>query len=132
MSKASAAKKARRKRRLSARNDRWLPDDVQATVEGVQRIAVQINDRGWEFDRDFSTDSFVTWYYPPSSADVEDDAIEPVTRIWVTDPAEPHVLLVGSGPESEPAEYTFTVDELFARLDAIEAHRLGDPQPTLG
>ncbi|MDT5248129.1 MAG: hypothetical protein QOJ28_763, partial [Mycobacterium sp.] len=60
MSKSTAAKKARRKRRITARNDRWLPDDVQADVEGVARIANQIVGRGWEFDREFSTESFVT------------------------------------------------------------------------
>ena len=117
---------------MSARNDNWLPADVQATVAGVKRIATQINSRGWEFDSEFSTDTFITWYYPPSGADVADDAIEPVTRIWVTDPAEPHVLLVGTGPDSEHVEYSLTVEQLFAQLGTIESYRLGDPQPTLG
>lgn len=131
MGKATAAKKARRKRRMSARNENWLPPEVQATVAGVKRIATQINSRGWVFDDDFSTDTFITWFYPPSAADVDDEAIEPVTRIWVTDPAEPHVLLVGTGPDSEHVEYTLTVEQLFAHLDAIETYRLGEPQPTL-
>lgn len=131
MSKSTAAKKARRKRRLAARNDRWLTDDMQATVAGVELIAKQINSRGWEFDGEFSTDEFITWYYPPSGVDVDDDSAEPVTRIWVTDPAEPHVLLVGTTPESEHVEYVLTVEQLFAHLAVIEAYRLGDPQPTL-
>ncbi|MCP9272046.1 hypothetical protein [Mycolicibacterium arenosum] len=131
MSKSTAAKKARRKRRLAARNERWLTDDMQATVAGVELIAKQINSRGWEFDREFSTDEFITWYYPPSGVDVDDESAEPVTRIWVTDPAEPHVLLVGTTPESDHVEYVLTVEQLFAHLATIEEYRLGDPQPTL-
>jgi hypothetical protein len=130
VSKSTAAKKARRKRRITARNDRWLPDDVQADVEGVARIANQIVGRGWEFDSEFSTESFITWYYPPSGAELEDESIEPVTRIWITDPAEPHVILVGSSEAGR--DYTFSVDDLVARLDVIEAYRFGDPQPTFG
>jgi hypothetical protein len=130
VSKSTAAKKARRKRRITARNDRWLPDDVQADVEGVARIANQIVGRGWEFDGEFSTESFITWYYPPSGAELEDESIEPVTRIWITDPAEPHVILVGSSEAGR--DYTFSVDDLVARLDVIEAYRFGDPQPTFG
>ena len=130
MSKSTAAKKARRKRRITARNDRWLPDDVQADVEGVARIANQIVGRGWEFDGEFSTESFISWYYPPSGAELEDESVEPVTRIWITDPAEPHVILVGSSEAGR--DYTFSVDDLVARLDVIEAYRFGDPEPTFG
>ena len=132
MSKGSAAKKARRKRRLAARNDRWLPADVQADIEGVAQIANQIIPRGWEFDRDFSTEDFITWYYPPSGIEVDDDdeTTEAVTRIWVSDPAEPHVILVGSSVEA-PTDYTFTVEELFARLEELEAYRAGEPLPQL-
>jgi hypothetical protein len=130
VSKSTAAKKARRKRRISARNDRWLPDDVQADVEGVALIANQIVGRGWEFDGEFSKENFITWYYPPSAAEVDDEAVEPVSRIWITDPAEPHVILVGSSEVG--ADYAFSVDDLVARLDVIEAYRIGDPEPNFG
>ena len=126
MSRASAAKKARRKKRAVARNDRWLPDEMHAEIKGVARIANEIIPRGWEFDHDFSTDDFVTWYYPPSAVDESadgnvDESIEPVTRIWLTDPDEPHVILVGSGEDD--GDVALTVDELFARLDEFEGHR---------
>ncbi len=49
-------------------------------------------------------------------------SVEPVTRIWLSDPAEPHVLLAGS-TEGDGNSYDFGVDELFARLPAIEAYR---------
>ena len=128
MSRASAAKKARRKKRAVARNDRWLPDEMHAEIKGVARIANEIIPRGWEFDHDFSTDDFVTWYYPPSAVDESadgnvDESVEPVTRIWLTDPDEPHVILVGSGEED--GDVALTVDELFARLDEFEGHRAG-------
>jgi hypothetical protein len=113
---------------MAARNDRWLPDDVQADVEGVALIANQIVGRGWEFDGEFSTENFITWYYPPSGAEFEYESVEPVTRIWATDPAEPHVILVGSTDVAQ-GDFTFSVDELMARLDVIEAYRSGDPQP---
>jgi hypothetical protein len=130
VSKSTAAKKARRKRRISAKNDRWLPDDVQADVKAVGLIANQIVGRGWEFDQEFSSEKFITWYYPPSAAEVSDEAVEPVSRIWVTDPAEPHVILVGASEVG--ADYAFTVDDLVARLDVIEAYRIGDPPPNFG
>ena len=130
MSKSTAAKKARRKRRISGKNDRWLPDDVQADIKGVELIANQIVGRGWEFDQEFSNEKFITWYYPPSAAEVSDESVEPVSRIWITDPAEPHVILVGSSEVG--ADYTFTVDDLVARLDVIEAYRIGDPEPNFG
>jgi hypothetical protein len=127
MSKASAAKKARRKRRVAARNDRWLPADVHADVEGLAYIANQIIPRGWEFDREFSGEDIISWYYPPSAIEVDDDdeRTEPVTRIWVRDPEEPHVILVGAAMIDE----IFTVEQLFEQLDAIEAYRAGDAEP---
>ncbi|KAA0102045.1 hypothetical protein CIW49_01515 [Mycolicibacterium sp. P1-18] len=125
MSRSSAAKKARRKKRVGARNDSWLPDEVHAEIKGVARIADVIIPRGWEFDTDFSTDDFVTWYYPPSGIDDDsgDDDVEPVTRIWLTDPDEPHVIVVGSGEDD--GDVTLTVEDLFARLDEFEGHRAG-------
>jgi hypothetical protein len=129
VSRSSAAKKARRKKRVGARNDSWLPDEVHAEIKGVARIADVIIPRGWEFDTDFSTDEFVTWYYPPSADDSadEDDDSEPVTRIWLTDPDEPHVILVGSGGDGVDGggDVTLTVEDLFARLDEFEGHRAG-------
>jgi hypothetical protein len=129
VSKASAAKRARRKRRLVARNERWLPDEVQADVEGVALIAGEIIARGWEFDREFSTENFITWFYPPSGVEVDDESVEPVTRIWLSEPDEPHVILVGSGEAD--GDYQFTVEQLFARLDEIEAYRIGNPLPAV-
>ena len=127
MSRASAAKKARRKKRAVARNDRWLPDEMHAEIKGVARIANEIVPRGWQFDHDFSTDDFVTWYYPPSAVDELDEELEPVTRIWLTDPDEPHVILVGSGEDDVDGggDVALTVEELFARLDEFEGHRAG-------
>jgi hypothetical protein len=133
MSRSNAGKKSRRKKRLANRNLNWLPDEVHADVKGVARIANEIVPRGWEFDHDYSTEGFLTWYYPPSGLEASEDldeSLEPVTRIMLTDPEEPRVLLVGSGEGD--AEFVLTVDGLFAQLDAIEAYRLGEPIPELG
>ena len=130
MSRSSAAKKARRKKRVGARNDSWLPEELHAEIKDVARIANEIIPRGWEFDHDYSTEDFVTWYYPPSGVDESDDpeaSAEPVTRIWLTDPQEPHVILVGSGEDAE--DIVLTVEELFARLAEFEAYRSVGPAP---
>src|SRR4051794_2742725 len=122
MSRSSAAKKSRRKRRGSARNEgRLLPADVRDDVNGIARIEDKIIPRGWEFDPHFSTGEFVTWYYPPSGVEVDeerDESAESVTRIWLTDPEEPHVILVGSTEDA--ADVGLTVEALFARLGEIE------------
>lgn len=127
MSKASAAKKARRKKRVSTRNDRWMPPEVHADLAAVTELDELLTRRGWEYDEEFSGDEFLTWVYPLSAAEFDDEAIEPVTRVVVTDPAAPQVILVGSTPEGEI--YQFTVDELTEGLADLEAFRAGDPLP---
>lgn len=131
MSRSSAAKKARRKKRQTNRDGGWLPEDVRADIDAVVRIAEAIIPRGWEFDREYSTDEFVTWYYPPSGTDFDDDSTESVTRIWLTDPEQLHVILVGSA-ETDGADEWLTAEELFGWLDAVEAYRVGDLRPAFG
>jgi hypothetical protein len=133
MSKSSAAKRARRKKRLTTRNDRWLPPDVHADLSGVTGLDEMLTGRGWEFDEAFSSDELLSWFYPPSGVDVPpeitaDESIEPVTRVWLTDPEQPHVILVGSS-EADGVDYQFAVDDLEDSLDDIEAFRAGDPLP---
>lgn len=129
MSKSSAAKKARRKKRITSRNDGWLTEAQHAEIKGVARIANEIIPRGWEFDHEMSSERLLTWYYPESGAEPDDEAVEPVTRIWLDDPDAPHVLLVGSS-DGDP-DVVLTVEQLLARLPEIEAHRLGARPPNL-
>jgi hypothetical protein len=125
MSKQSAAKKARRKKRLSTRDDSWLPGDVHAEVQGIARIADEIVPRGWVYDDEYSTDDFITWYYPASGIELDDDDVrESVTRIWVADPQHPQLVLVGTAEDG--TIYNLDIDRLSAGLDAIEAYRVGD------
>ena len=84
---------------------------MHADIQGVARIADELIPRGWTFDQDHSSAKLVTWYYPPSGAEVDDESLEAVTRIWLTDPEAPYVLLVGSA--GDPASMGFTVEELF-------------------
>jgi hypothetical protein len=130
VSKSNTDKKARRNKRLASRNDRWLSPGAQAEVEGVARIANAIIPRGWQFDLESSQGDTISWFYPASGIEVDDESVEPVTRIWLSDPAEPHVLLAGS-TEGDGGHYTFGVDELFARLDVIEAHRASGVLPVI-
>jgi hypothetical protein len=130
MSKQSAAKKARRQKRQSTRNDSWLPEDVHCEVQGIARIADEIVPRGWVYDDEYSTDDFITWYFPASGIEVDDDDVrEPVTRIWVTDPQRPQVVLVGTAEDG--TIYHLNADQLLAGLDTIEGFRVGDAAPDL-
>ena len=58
----------------------------------------------------------------------DDERTEAVTRIWVSDPEEPHVILVGPDGIDE----ALTVEQLFERLETIEAYRPGDTRARLG
>ena len=102
---------------------------MRAEIKAVERIASEIIPRGWEFDRDHSSDEFLTWYYPPSGVELDDGSLESVTRIWLDDPDEPHVILVGSGKDAD--DIMLTVEQLFARLAGIEAYRFGERVPDL-
>lgn len=130
MSKQSDAKKARRKKRQSTRDVGWLPDDVHAEVQGIARIADEIVPRGWVYDDEYSSDDFITWYYPPSGVELDDDDVrEPVTRIWVSDPERPQLVFVGTSEEG--VIHSLDVDQLLAELDTVEGFRVGDPVPDL-
>lgn len=120
MSKRSEAKKARRRKRQAAKGPRWSgPADDLAAVDD------ELTERGWEFDVDHSTDEMVTWYYPPSGIDTDDESVETVTRLWLTEDEEWHLILAGSGEES--LDYVFDAEALLEHLDAIEAYRAGGP-----
>jgi hypothetical protein len=123
VSKRSEAKKARRRKRQSAKGPRWTTgaEDDLAVVDDA------LVTNGWEFDVEYSTDEMATWFYPPSGIDTDDEAVESVTRIWLTEDDEWHVILVGSGPDG--VDYVFAADSLLDNLEAIEAYRPGGPAP---
>jgi hypothetical protein len=138
VSQRRAAKEARRRKRRDSRDSRWIPesalDDVVATQAGIatdlEAFDQRITDRGWTFDVDESDEEFVFWFYEPSGADVDEDGIAPVTTIWMSadeDAEIVHLMLAGTA-----GDYEFTPDELFERLDGIEAYRFGDPLPQFG
>lgn len=134
MSKRSDAKKARRRKRQAARNERWIPDDVMNTLtEETTTAAVleafdaRITERGWVFDDELSDDESALWFYPPSEAEVPDEDLVSVTTVVLTadDVDVAHIVFVGTADD-----YQFNFDELFDSLDVIEGYRLGDPAPT--
>lgn len=125
MSKRSEAKKARRRKRQAAKGPRWTPVDDDLTA-----VDDELTERGWEFDVDHSSDEMVTWYFPPSGIDTDDETVESVTRIWLTEDEEWHLILVGSGEDG--LDYVFDAEELLESLDAIEAYRHGGPAFEVG
>lgn len=133
MSKSSDAKKARRKKRKTTADTRWVPDAVIEQLSAIQDAVVadlaefdeRITERGWTFDEEESDDDYAIWFFEPSGAAVEDGI--PVTSLWLDaaeDGALVHVTFVGTTDK-----HSFTHEELFDRLDAIESYRNGDPTP---
>jgi hypothetical protein len=137
VSRKSQAKQARRKKRRSVQNSRWLPDTVLDGLSGdielaavLERLDERITERGWVFDEELSDDESALWYYIPSTAEVPDDSeVVPVTTIAMTseDAEIVHVVFVGTADD-----YQFGLDELFENLDVIEGFRMGNPIPEFG
>lgn len=124
-------KKARRRKRLAAREQTWLPDHVAEELQiasYLEDFDARLTERGWEFSLDDQDDTGVACYWPPSEAEVADeDETVNVTVILLTadDGGEiAHVVFVGTADD-----YQFNLEELFEHLDAIEAYRLGAPLP---
>lgn len=147
MSRNSAAKKARRKKRQATRDARWIPDAVKDALEDVDVELAQavetfdawLTSRGWTFDAEFSTNTLISWFFEPSAVDVPDEQFEPVTRIWITVsgaaddfPQRVTAVLVGTGGEDEGELYTVEPELLLAHIEAIESYRPGAAVPVLG
>lgn len=129
MSRASKAKKSRRKKRQSARDRFWIPADALEKIEAAAEFEAfdfRLTERGWVFPED--DDAGVLWIWPDSVADVERDAGTADATVILLTPEDDgevaHVVLVGTD-----ADYQFGLDELFDHLDAIEAYRIGEPIP---
>jgi hypothetical protein len=134
LSRRSDAKKARRKRRQSARDRAWVPAQVAEQLHvasELEHFDSRLTERGWEFSEEVDDDTGVVWFWPPSAADVEDeDESVNVTVIALTpdDGGEiAHVVFVGTDDD-----YQFNLEELFDHIEVIEAYRIGAPMPTFG
>ena len=132
MSRASEAKKARRRKRRTVRDQTWLPAGVLDELEiasQLEEFDARLIGRGWEFSEEVDDETGVVWFWPPSAAEVEGDAVD-VTVILLTpdDGGEiAHVVFVGTSDD-----YQFNLEELFEHIDVIEAYRMGDPAPVFG
>lgn len=145
MSRTSDAKKARRRKRQAASQSSWIPAPVfeqiladEDPLDSIDEAVADIDDwlapRGWVLDTD-NTD-VVSWFYPPSAAQFDDQDVERVTRVWITlDEDDDEVvlefgaLLVGFGPDDDP--YVLNPDSLDDDVTALEAYRPGLPRPVL-
>jgi hypothetical protein len=150
VSRKSAAKNARRKKRQAGRDARWIPDQVMDSLFGdenedgtaeleqaVETFNEWVTSRGWTFDTDFTGDGLASWYFGPSATHFDDERLEPVTRIWFTlvgddddFPNRVSAVLVGTGEDSG-ATYAAAPEVLLEHIDAIETYRAGDAVPVL-
>lgn len=149
MSRNSAAKKARRKKRQSNRDARWVPaldresEPVEVPEEASELLAAAeefdawILSRGWTYDEDNSVDGVATWVYEPSAAGFDDEQAEPVTRIWIAVvgdeddfPISVNAALVGTGDDGLGL-YRLSPPILMDGIEQIEAYRHGMVAPEL-
>ena len=136
MSRQSEAKKARRRKRQSARGVTWIPESMVA-ADGISEAVADIDDwitaRGWVLDAE-NADDVVSWVYPPSAASFGDEDREPVTRVWITlvEDDDEVVLEFGAavvGAGADDGVYVLDPDSLAENLAVLEAYRLGLPRP---
>lgn len=153
MSRASDAKKARRKKRQAALNGPRRTDTPQYAepdeagepdelTEAIAEISRWIGGRGWVLDVENSGDDLVTWVYPPSAAEFDDD-VEPVTRVWLAleeDDEQVELVmgaaLVGAGAGAgedggDDGLYLLDLSALADDVAVLEAYRAGEPWPEL-
>lgn len=119
------------------------PDDVIDLVKQAEHFEQRITKRGWLFYSDLSTFGHATWYWVPSECvQPEDDMREQFTSVAlrISDddnaevydfPTSVHLFLVGCDNTGH-LHYQLSPDEFFEHLDAIEAFRVNDPNPTFG
>lgn len=139
MSRQSDAKKARRRKRQAGRDSGWLREAAFAhqvgTVDGaVAGIDEWLTPRGWVLDT-HNTD-VVSWFYPPSAEQFDDEDLEPVTRIWISIEEDDDAValefgsvLVGFGADDEP--YVLDPESLADDVAALEVYRPGLSRPVL-
>lgn len=138
MSRQSQAKKARRRKRQAARDTTWVSPVDDGPADGIAEAVAQIDDwmaaRGWLLDTANASASLVSWVYPPSAVDLEDEDCEPVTRIWITvaEDDDEVVLEFGAalvGASGSDDVYLLDPDTLPDDIEALEAYRPGQDRP---
>ncbi|MGI9123337.1 MAG: hypothetical protein ACR2JM_01090 [Mycobacterium sp.] len=144
MSRDSAAKKARRKKRKGTREANWITEtdgSGQSPEEEFDELTQAVSDinewmvgRGWVFDTEVA-EEMVSWLYPPSEAEVDAEDAEPMSRVWIAvDEDDDEValvfgaMLVGSGDDGTGV-YVIEPDRLADGVAALEAYRHGGEPP---
>ncbi|WP_223695374.1 hypothetical protein [Leifsonia poae] len=83
--------------------------------------------RGWSIDVEGIEHGDVQWTWEPSRSEHVDDDHNPVTEVWFrppeSAPADLFPVLNLAGQRTTDA--AISLAQLYARLDAIEAHRAG-------
>lgn len=104
-----------------------FPQVVQDLHQKVLDLHAILTGRGWSIDVEGIEHGDVQWTWEPSrSGDVDDDH-NPVTEVWfrppTSAPADVFPVLNLAGQKATDAAVSLA--QLYARLDAIEAHRAG-------
>ena len=147
MSRDSQAKKARRRKRQVARDAAWVPapafeeavsaeTDFDEIGEAVAAIDEWLVGRGWLLDTDNAGEGLLSWVYPPSAAEFDDDQREPVTRIWIVVEQDDDELELAFGAAVVGAAdgdggYLLDPQTLPDDIGALESYRPGLPLPVL-
>lgn len=129
-SSKAEAKKARRNKRRAKRDANWVPDTVLDGIaedvdlaDYLEHFHELVTQRGWTYDEENSADTDIAWFYEPSVGQGDGKC----TTAWVSadDDADFVYLLLTGTSEG----YRFEPEAFVEHLDAIEAHRAGDPLP---
>ncbi|MEI6254516.1 MAG: hypothetical protein WCP30_17100, partial [Mycobacteriaceae bacterium] len=133
----------------AARDAAWLPASALQDVLAADTESDEIGDavgaidewivgRGWILDTDNAGDHLVSWVYPPSATQFDDDGREPVTRIWIVLDEDDDELelafgaaIVGAGAAEAGGVYLLDPQTLPDDIGALEAYRPGLPLPVL-
>lgn len=137
------AKRQRRNKRRAVRIvnplgpiDAELDELAEQIASAAKKFDAWITSRGWLLDADNATDEVVSWVYPPSAAQVAEDA-ESVSRVWIAIvggdddfPRTVKAAVVGTAADGV-GYYSVSPDRLVDRIEALEAYRPGDPAPEI-
>lgn len=135
-----AAKKARRLKRQTVQGTTRTPEPLleDGPADAIAQAVTQIDEwmaaRGWVLDAANGSANLVSWVYPPSAADFDDDEREPVTRIWinVAEDDDEVVLEFGAvlvGAAGADDIYLLDPQTLPDDIAALEAYRPGQDRP---
>lgn len=104
-----------------------FPQAVQDLHQKVLDLHAILTGRGWSIDVEGIEHGDVQWTWEPSRSEHVDDDHNPVTEVWFRPPesAPADLFPVLNLAGQRTTDTAISLAQLYARLDAIEAHRAG-------